>query len=242
MKILLVDDEHLARDRLRRLLVDHPEYEVVGEAANGMEAIQLCHATAPDLVLLDIRMPGIDGLEAARHFMEVAEPPAVIFCTAYEEHAVQAFDLQAVGYLLKPVRRDSLLQALAKSVRLNKAQLVALQTNDNSRRSHISARTHKGIELIPVNEILYFQAAQKYVTVRFAKGEVIVDETLRDLGHEFDDLFVRVHRNALISKRHIDALVKSSDGQVRVRLKEIEEEVEVSRRHLPSIRKTIKTL
>ena len=103
MKILLVDDETLARDRLKRLLEDDTQHEVVGEAVNGIEAVRICAELQPDLVLLDIRMPGMDGLETARHFLELDAPPGVIFCTAYEEHAIQAFDLQAVGYLLKPV-------------------------------------------------------------------------------------------------------------------------------------------
>ena len=242
MKILLVDDETLARDRLRRLLADDPAHEIVGEAANGMQAISLCEETKPDLVLLDIRMPGMDGLETARHFLDLAEPPAVIFCTAYEEHAIQAFDLQAVGYLLKPVRRENLLAALEKSVRLNRAQLLALQDGDDSRRSHISARTHKGLELVPIGEVCYFQADQKYVTVRSVHGEVIVDETLRDLEIEFADLFVRVHRNALIAKSYIEGLVKDGAVQVTIKVKTIDEQIEVSRRHLPGIRKIIKTL
>ena len=148
MRILVVDDETLARDRLRRMLEAEGEHEVVGEAANGSQAVVLCEELQPELVLLDIRMPGMDGLEPARHFLGLEAPPAVIFCTAYEEHAIQAFDLQAVGYLLKPVRKDNLLAALAKTVRLNRAQLAALKAVDVGRRSHISARTHKGIELI----------------------------------------------------------------------------------------------
>ena len=119
MRILLVDDETLARDRLRRMLSDDERHEIVGEAGNGLEAVRLTEDVKPDLVLLDIRMPGMDGLETARHFLELDEPPAVIFCTAYEEHAIQAFDLQAVGYLLKPVRKDNLVAALGKTVRLN---------------------------------------------------------------------------------------------------------------------------
>ena len=240
--ILLVDDETLARDRLRRLLEDRPEHEVVGEAANGIEAVAIANETKPELVLLDIRMPGMDGLETARHFLELEEPPAVIFCTAYEEHAIQAFDLEAVGYLLKPVRRDNLFAALDKSVRLNRAQLVALQSQDDSRRLHISARTHRGVELISVDDICYFQADQKYVTVRSIDAEVIVDETLRELEQEFEAQFVRVHRNALVAKKYIDGLVKDSDGRLRIRIKHSDEEVEVSRRHLPSVRKVIKTL
>jgi len=242
MRILLVDDETLARDRLRRMLEADAAHEVVGEAANGVQAVSLCHELQPELVLLDIRMPGMDGLETARHFLELNDPPAVIFCTAYEEHAIQAFDLQAVGYLLKPVRKDNLLAALSKTVRLNRAQLAALHAADDARRSHISARTHKGIELIGVDDIRYFQADQKYVTVRSSEAEVIVDETLRELETEFADLFVRVHRNALVAKSHIDGLVKDSDGQVAVRMSGLDETITISRRHLPGVRKIVKKL
>ena len=241
MRILLVDDEALARDRLRRLLRDDV-HEVVGEAANGAEALAVAEQTFPDLVLLDIRMPGMDGLETARHFLQLEEPPAVVFCTAYEEHAVQAFDLQAVGYLLKPVRKEKLLEAIEKTSKVNKAQLAALSGVDQTRRTHISARTHKGLELIQISDIKYFQADQKYVTVRFTDGEVIVDETLRELEDEFEDLLVRVHRNALVAKRQIDGLVKDGLGQVAVRIKGVEESIAISRRHLPSVRKIIRTL
>ncbi|MEM9620964.1 MAG: LytTR family DNA-binding domain-containing protein [Pseudomonadota bacterium] len=241
MRILLVDDETLARDRLRRILED-ADYEVVGEAANGADAVASCGQLLPDVVLLDIRMPGMDGLEAARHFLALEQPPAVLFCTAYEEHAIQAFDLQAVGYLLKPVRREKLLEALGKTSRLNKAQLAALSAADASRRTHISARTHKGVELIAIDEVKFFQADQKYVTVRSADGEIIVDETLRELEDEFADIFVRVHRNALVARKHIDGLVKGDEGVVFVRLKGVEDTIAVSRRHLPSVRKVIKNL
>jgi len=242
MRILIVDDENLARDRLRRMLEADNSHEVVGEAANGTQALQLCEELQPELVLLDIRMPGMDGLETARHFLTLSEPPGVIFCTAYEEHAIQAFDLQAVGYLLKPVRKDNLLAALDKTVKLNRAQLAALNEADNTRRSHISARTHKGIELIAIDDVRYFQADQKYVTVRFDGGEVIVDETLRELEEEFADLFIRVHRNALVAKQHIEALVKDAEGQAGLRLQGLDEVISISRRHLPGVRKLIKTL
>jgi two-component system response regulator AlgR len=242
MRILLVDDEALARDRLRRMLQDEDGHAVVGEAANGIEAVGMTEELQPDLVLLDIRMPGMDGLETARHFLELDAPPAVIFCTAYEEHAIQAFDLQAVGYLLKPVRKENLLAALGKTLKLNRAQLAALSAADDSRRSHISARTHKGIELIAIGDVRYFQADQKYVTVRYGAGEVIVDETLRDLEDEFEELFVRVHRNALVAKSYIVGLDRDGAGQVRVRLRDVDEPVDISRRHLPAVRKIIKKL
>jgi two-component system, LytTR family, response regulator AlgR len=242
MQILVVDDETLARDRLRRLLESDGEHEVVGEAANGAQAVMLCESLRPELVLLDIRMPGMDGLETARHFLELTDPPAVIFCTAYEEHAIQAFDLQAVGYLLKPVRKEKLLAALEKTVRLNRAQLAALNAVDSARRSHISARTHKGIELIAIDDVRYFQADQKYVTVRYSNGEVIVDDTLRELEEEFAELFVRVHRSALVAKSHIEGLIKASDGQMAVRLQGLDESISISRRHLPGVRKIVKRL
>jgi len=241
LKILLVDDEALARDRLKRLLEDDAQHEVVGEAANGIEAVRICAELQPDLVLLDIRMPGMDGLEAARHFLELDAPPGVIFCTAYEEHAIQAFDLQAVGYLLKPVRRENLHKALAQSVRLNRVQLAALQKEDNI-RSHISARTHKGMELIPIQHVRFFQADQKYVTVRHGTGEVIIDETLRELEDEFSGRFLRVHRSALVAKEHIEGLVKDDNGQMCIRLRAIDDLIEVSRRHLPAVRKILKAL
>ncbi|MCZ6658414.1 MAG: LytTR family DNA-binding domain-containing protein [Gammaproteobacteria bacterium] len=244
MRILIVDDEKLARERLTRMLQSMEErpHEVVGEAGNGVEAVALADQTQPDVVLLDIRMPGMDGLEAARHFTDFEEPPAVIFCTAYEEHAVEAFDLQAVGYLLKPVRRENLQAALEQARRLNKAQIAALSDTDKQRRTHISARTRRGIELIAVDDVRYFQADQKYVTVRHGTGEIIIDETLRELEEEFDDRFIRVHRNALIAGRYIEGLDRTPDGYYRIRLRDVEERIEISRRHVPNIRRFVKSL
>ncbi len=244
MRILIVDDEKLARERLTRMLqsMEEGRHEVVGEAGNGVEAVGLADQTQPDVVLLDIRMPGMDGLEAARHFADFEEPPAVIFCTAYEEHAVEAFDLQAVGYLLKPVRRENLQAALEKARRLNKAQIAALYDTDKQRRTHISARTRRGIELIAVDDVRYFQADQKYVTVRHGAGEIIIDETLRELEEEFDDRFIRVHRNALIAGRYIEGLDRTPDGHYRIRLRDVEEHIEISRRHVPNVRRFVKSL
>jgi two-component system response regulator AlgR len=242
MRILVVDDEQLARDRLTRMLEGGEEMTVVGEAGNGVEAVRLADELQPEVVLLDIRMPGMDGLEAASHMSGFEQPPAVIFCTAYEEHAIQAFDLQAVGYLLKPVRKDNLHAALVKASRLNRAQIAALSDNDRNRRSHVSARTHSGIELIPVDSVRYFQADQKYVTVRHAKGELIIDETLRELEDEFGDMFVRIHRGALVAKKHIESLVKGDDGQMQVRMRDIDDALDVSRRHLSAVRKLVKSL
>jgi two-component system response regulator AlgR len=242
MKVLIVDDEPLARERLARMVSALEGYAVVGEASNGLAALEQAQGLEPEVVLLDIRMPGMDGLETARHLAELTEPPAVIFCTAYEEHAIQAFDLQAVGYLLKPVRSENLAAALAKARRVNKAQLVALGEQDSQRRTHISARTRRGIELVPVEDIRYFQADQKYVTVRHKGGEVIIDEPLRDLEEEFGELFVRIHRNALIAAGHIEGLQRSAAGQPEIRLRDIGETLAVSRRHLAGVRRIMKHL
>lgn len=242
MKILLVDDETLARDRLKRLLENEDQHAIVGEAANGIDAVQECVRLQPDMVLLDIRMPGMDGLETARHILELDSPPAVIFCTAYEEHAIQAFDLQAVGYLLKPVRRKNLLAALDNSIKLNRAQINALRVNEQSSRSRISARTHKGVELIAIDDVRYLQADQKYVSVRYGGGEVIIDETLKDLEDEFGARFMRIHRSALVGKDFIDGLVKDEQGRMCIRLRGVDELIEVSRRHLSAVRKLLKSL
>ena len=242
MRVMIVDDEHLARDRLQRMLEKLDDVEVVCQAANGLEAVQAAGEYLPDLVLLDIRMPGMDGLETAQHLNELAEPPAVVFCTAYEEHAIEAFDVQAVGYLLKPVRRDDLAEALTRARRVNKVQLQALSGEDNPRRTHISARTRRGIELVPITEVRFFQADQKYVTVRHAEGEVIIDETLRELEDEFDDLFVRVHRNAIVAAQFITGLDRDPEGHYQVRLDGVEDGIDISRRHVAGVRKFIKQL
>ncbi len=242
MKVLIVDDEQLARDRLARMLGDIEGYEVVGHAANGMQAVERCNDLQPDVVLLDIRMPGMDGLEAARHMSGMEEPPAVVFCTAYEEHAVDAFNVQAIGYLLKPVRRNDLAQVLGNAKRTNRLQLAALADQNDSRRTHISARTRKGIELVPVEDVCCFQADQKYVTARFAGGELLIDDTLKELEDEFGSRFFRVHRNALIAPNHVEGLERNEDGHYQVRLRGVAQGIDISRRHVADVRKLIKAL
>lgn len=245
MKILIVDDEKLARDRLARMVAGIDGCELIGEAPNGLEAVRAVQALDPDVILLDIRMPGMDGLEAAQHISKAEAPPAVIFCTAYEEHAVDAFRVNAVGYLLKPVRQADLEEALASARRANRAQLAALRDDETvggNARTHISARTRRGIELIPVGEVRYFQADQKYVTVRHGEGELLIDETLRELENEFGDRFVRVHRNALVAVRYLEGLERDPQGHYSVRMKGVDERLSVSRRHVSGLRKFIQRL
>ena len=242
VNILIVDDESLARDRLKRIIEDLDGHQVVGEAANGMEAVEQMGSLDADIVLLDIRMPGMDGLETARHLGTFEEPPAVIFCTAYEEHAIEAFDLQAVGYLLKPVRRENVGEALARAQRINRAQMAALSSASDQRRSHISARSRRGIELIPIEDVRFFQADQKYVTVRHQGGETIIDEPLRDLEEEFSDLLLRVHRNALVAVQHIEGVERTNDGHYQIALRGIDDRLDISRRHVATVRRFLRTL
>ena len=242
MKLLIVDDEKLARDRLVRLLDDATDIQVIGQAASGIQAVTLCGEVSPDVVLLDIRMPGMDGLEAAVHMMALEEPPAIVFCTAYEEHAIEAFKVHAVGYLLKPVRREDLKEILINVRKTNKAQLAAIAESDGRHRLHLSARTRRGIELVAIEEVRFLQADQKYVTVRHKKGELLIDETLRDLELEFATQFIRVHRNSLVAVKHIAGLDRDENGHYEVRMDGVEERIQVSRRHISGVRKVVKNL
>ena len=244
MKILVVDDEQLARDRLVRILERMEGYSVVGEARHGLEAVEQAQALAPDVILLDTRMPGMDGLEAARHISQMDAPPAVIFCTAFEEHAIEAFDVQAIGYLLKPVRSADLEDALSRARRANRAQITALVDDDvgSESRTHISARTRRGIELVPVDEVRFFQADQKYVTVRWPEGELLIDDTLRQLESEFGDRFIRIHRNAIVAVKFLEGLERDAQGHYQVRLRGIDDRLDVSRRHVSGLRRFIQSL
>jgi two-component system response regulator AlgR len=240
VKVLIVDDEALARDRLVRMVTQLDGHEVTGQAANGREAVARVLEQAPDVVLMDIRMPGMDGLEAAQHLAALPAPPAVVFCTAYEEHAIAAFEVQAVGYLLKPVRRERLAAALDQAARVNRAQLAALDRLGAPQRTHIAARTHRGLELVPLDDILCFRADHKYVVVTHTGGEVLIEDTLRDLETEFGERFVRVHRAALAAVRHVERLERTAAGQAQLRLRHLGEPLEVSRRHLPEVRRVLR--
>jgi two-component system response regulator AlgR len=231
LKVLIVDDEPPARERLRGLLSEIPDIEVVGEAASGHEALRETHERAPDVVLLDVRMPGMDGLEAARHLNVLEEPPAVIFTTAYDQYAVEAFQAHAVGYLLKPVRREQLAAALTRAGRVTRAQLQRLAAAGAAeRRTHIAARHREGLKLIPVGEVLYFLADQKYTTVRHLHGEHLIDDSLRLLEGEFGTAFVRIHRNALVGVRYLERIERNAEGQYLVHLRGCEAPLQVSRR------------
>jgi two-component system response regulator AlgR len=233
MRALIVDDEPPARERLRSLIGELDDVTVAGEAANGREALELCARLEPDLVLLDVRMPGMDGIEAARHMNALDEPPAVIFTTAHDEYALEAFEAQAVGYLLKPVRLEKLARAIRHAARVAGPQLMRLaeQSELGRRRAQICARLADQLRLIPIEDVYYFSAGQKYVTVRHRVGSDLIDESLRALAIEFSPDFVRIHRNSLVGLRHVRSVERGTDGQYLVRFKECEETLPVSRRH-----------
>lgn len=238
MKVLIVDDEPLARRRLARLLEDIADLEVCAEAENGLEAIAMAEMHRPDLILLDIRMPGMDGLEAARHLQKSEQPPAIVFTTAFDDHALAAFDIHAVDYLLKPIRKQRLEEALSTAKRKTRAQLSAVAQSASSSRQHLCARVRGNLLLIAIDDIYYFLADQKYVTVRHSQGETLIDETLKDLEVEFNREFVRIHRNALVAQSKIKGLLKRQ-GKHFLSFLDIESDLEISRRHLPSVRKIL---
>ena len=245
MDIVVCDDEALARERLTRM-VNHLGHHVVTQASNGVEAIAAVAQFKPDIVILDIRMPELNGLEAAVQISQLNTPPAIIFCTAFDQYAIDAFKTQAIAYLLKPIALDDLKNAIEKASRLNQAQLQSLPVQPKtplaSVRQNIVARTYRGVELIPLEDIYYFLADQKYVMVRHKNGQVLIDETLKELEQEFAAQFVRIHRNALLSLKHLEGLEMLASGQYQVRCKDIDERLLISRRHLPSIKDRMQSM
>jgi two-component system response regulator AlgR len=232
LRVLVVDDEPPARERLRSMLREIEGLEVAGEAENGQRALELYDSLQPDIVLLDVRMPGVDGLEVARHLALMPEPPAVIFTTAFDEYALQAFESEAIAYLLKPIRAEKLGAALAKAGRLTRPQLqqVATAARESPRRTHIGSRGREGLKLIPIDEVLCFVADQKYTTVRHQKGEDLIDDSLKTLEEEFAATFVRIHRNALVNTKYLERIARDASGQHFVHLRGLADALEVSRR------------
>ena len=243
MKILIADDEKLARQRLISLINDlDTEIQVVAEAVNGCEALEKWLATKADVVLLDIRMPEMDGLQVASELAVLASPPVIIFTTAYDEHALQAFDNSAVDYLLKPIRKNRLQSALQKADVFNRAKLQSLQLSelDKQSRSHICVHTYGDLHLISIKDIYYFYADHKYVMLRTVEHEYLIDEPLKELEREFEGLFLRIHRNALVSLEHIEELHKDHEGALQVKFPGLQESLTVSRRHATKVRASFK--
>lgn len=235
-RVLIADDEPLARERLQRLVTDLPAYEVCGEAGDGDDVLRQIAANQPDIILLDIRMPGLDGLAVAEQINTLHNPPAIIFCTAYDQYAINAFQVQAVSYLLKPVRRENLSDALTRAGRVNRVQLQALQAASDDDPGQLAVRTHRGTELIDINGIRFCEADQKCVTIHHARGETVTDYTLKELEQSYPDTLLRIHRHTLVGRRYIDAMTRSGEGQYQIRLKDSDAHLQVSRRHASSVR------
>lgn len=242
MKILIVDDEPLARSRLQDLIEDIGNHQVVGEADNGQHAIEQVQQCQPEIVLLDIHMPEISGLDVARYLSQLEHVPAIIFTTAYSEHALEAFDASAIDYLLKPIRRARLEQALEKARPLLRSQIDTVINANREARRHISAYQRGSIKLIPIEDIYYFHSDSKYVIVHHKEGEVLIDDSLKSLEQEFGDQFTRIHRNSLVANSRIKSLEKISDNHFQLRLRDCDPLLEISRRQLPTVRKLIAEL
>ncbi|MCK9383020.1 MAG: LytTR family DNA-binding domain-containing protein [Nevskia sp.] len=242
MRVVIVDDEPLARERLRRLIAEFPGYEVVGEAGDGEAAIEVIREEEPDVVLLDVRMGMVDGLQVARAINEEDMPPAIIFITAYPEHALSAFDAQADAYLLKPVRKEKLREALQRVRKLSRAQKPTISISGSSgkpAREFVLATTREGLVRVPAEDIVYFLADQKYTTVCHLHGEVLIEESLKTLEEDFSQWFLRVHRKALVATRFIAGLErgKGDESQHWMRVRHATALLPVSRRRLAEVRR-----
>ena len=243
IRIVIADDEAPARKRLRELLGDIEQACVVGEAKNGQEVLNLAEQTQADVVLLDIRMPGMDGIEAALHLQKLNPPPAIIFTTAYDAYAVQAFDMNALDYLLKPIRLERLQTAIDKAKKLNAAQLDALKPLQH-KRSHFSVTERGRVLLVPLEEVIYLRAELKYITLRTHEREYLLDDSLTSIEQEFGEHFVRLHRNCLVAQRSIMGYERRQepDGETHyvALLRELPEAIVVSRRQQHVLKELLK--
>jgi two-component system response regulator AlgR len=237
LRVVIADDEAPARSRVRDLLEDCAAslaLQVVGEAGSGRELLDLLHATHSDVVLLDIRMPEMDGIEAAQHMQKLQEPPSIIFTTAYDSYALKAFELHAVDYLVKPIRLRRLHDALMRVRAITPLSLDVLQQLQPEARRHLSVQERGRVILVPVDKILYMRAELKYVTVRTAEREYLLEESLVRLEEEFRERFVRIHRSCLVARDHIDRFERAgedaAEGGWTVILRGLDERLPVSRR------------
>jgi two-component system response regulator AlgR len=237
LRVVVVDDEAPARNRIRDLLEDCAAslaLQVIGEAATGRDLLELLQKTPADVVLLDIRMPEMDGIEAAQHIQKLAEPPAVIFTTAYDSYALKAFELHALDYLVKPIRLRRLYEALSRVRSITPLSLDILQQIAPEPRRHLSVQERGRVVLVPVDKILYMRAELKYVTIRTEEREHLLEESLVRLEQEFRDRFLRIHRSCLVARDYVDGFERSGEeggeGGWVVVLRGLDERLPVSRR------------
>jgi two-component system response regulator AlgR len=235
--ILIIDDEQPARDRLRRLVGAIPDCRVAGEAGNGTEALEKIRELSPDILLLDISMPGMDGMALARVLQEGGASPAVIFCTAYQDQALKAFEVEAVDYVVKPVRAERLEKALEKAGRY-----IGDSSGGDETQQFLRSTVGGKVVLTPISRVICLLAEDKYTTVVHEKGSTVVDESLTELENCYPSNFFRVHRNALISRKHLRGLERTSEGHTQVLLSGTERKPEVSRRNVSALRKLLSEL
>ncbi len=241
MNLVITDDEAPARERLCRLVQEvAPMWRVVAKLGNGLDVVDYCAANPVDLVLLDICMPVMDGLEAAQKLIRLPMPPAIVFVTAFEDHALQAFEAEAVDYLLKPVRKERLAATLKRA----QIWMAVCRQGDSlteGRRRHVCVKHQGRQELIPVETIRYFRADQKYVVARTENREVLLDESLKSLETVFADAFIRVHRNALVASAYIKGVQRDTQGRHWIILDGVTEKLEVSRRHVSLVKRYLQS-
>jgi two-component system response regulator AlgR len=243
LRVVIVDDEAPARSRLRDLLADCATsipLQIVGEAESGAQVVELLSTLHADVILLDVRMPGMDGIETAQHLRKLDDPPAIIFTTAYDAYALKAFEVRAIDYLLKPIRAARLLEALTTARSAIAPRAAALAEMRRVPRTSLSSSERGKVTLIPVADILYLRAELKYVTVRTRAREYLVEESLTRLEDEFGDRFVRAHRSCLVARTAIRGFERGAgapgEGHWEVLLNGCDERIAVSRRQQHIVR------
>jgi len=236
LRILIIDDEAPARNRLRRMLAEVPAVHVAGEAATGQEALRLIPVKTPDVLLLDISMPGMDGMTLAQMLQGQDSAPAVIFCTAWADQAVEAFECEAVDYLVKPVRAERLEAAISK------ARRFLARDDAGAGGAFLRSKLGGKVTLLPLTDVICLSAEDKYTTVIHKNGSLVISQTLLELENEYADILVRIHRGTLVAKKCIRGLEKTHDGRHFLQLEGYETLQQVSRRNLPAIRKLIREI
>jgi two-component system response regulator AlgR len=236
LSILIVDDESPARDRMRRMVESLPLYQVAGEASSGEEALQAIGELRPDILLLDISMPGMDGMTLARVMQRGGLSSAVIFCTAYQNQALEAFEAEAVDYLVKPVRAERLEQALEK------ARRYLGDREDPAGEQFLRSTVGGKVMLTPIQRVVCLLAEDKYTTVVHEKGRTVIEDSLLELENRFPEAFFRIHRNALISRKHLRGVARDNQGRAVAMLAGTEHRPEVSRRNVAALRKLLNEL
>jgi two-component system response regulator AlgR len=236
LKILIVDDEAPARNRLQRMLEEVQDVQVTGEAATGQDALRMIALKKPDVLLLDISMPGLTGMKLAQMLQKQDSAPAIIFCTAWSDQAVDAFECDAVDYLVKPVRAERLVLAL------DKARHYLARSDSGTSDSFIRSTIGGKVKLVPMSEVIYLSAEDKYTTAVHEGGSMVINQSLLELENEHAEILVRVHRGILVIKKRIRGLEKAPGSRHFLHLDGCDDRPQVSRRNLPAIRKLIREI